>query len=254
MGRFLWRGLLSWVILGVAVGVLVSVLVPGDLVFDSAFASTDTTTVTSVSAAVEGARAGSGLGSTDTTMVPGVAAQAGDSSSKCKWGERLDGTCRACEKKDHYHKDGMCVPKDRSDPTEPKCEADEYYFASYKGCRPKTCTHGRTSSGYCRSRPVCKAGHKYYSKYGGCRPTSCENKRSSTGWCRACPSPTQFHDGDACVEKTFPAPGDPSCPAGELWYGYWSKCRPKHAPTDATCLPESASLHLRDYPNREVWL
>ncbi len=227
MVGFSWRGLLPWVILGVAAGVLVSVLVPGDLVFDSAFASTDTTTVTGDTAAVEGARAGSGLGSTDTTMVPGVDALAGASSSKCKWGERLDGTCRACQAKDHYHNGKKCVPKDRSGPTEPKCEADEYYFASYKGCRPKTCTHGRTSSGYCRSRPVCKAGHKYYSKYGGCRPASCENGRSSTGWCRACPSPTQYHDGTACVEKTVPAPGDPTCPADQLWYGYWSKCRPK---------------------------
>ncbi len=85
MGRFSWRGLLSWVVLGVAAGVLVSVLVPGDLVFESAFASTDTTMVTGDTSAVEGARTGSGSGSTDTTMVPGVAAQAGDSSSKCKW-------------------------------------------------------------------------------------------------------------------------------------------------------------------------
>lgn len=96
-----------------------------------------------------------------------------------------------------------------------------------KGCRPKTCIHGRTSTGYCRSTPVCQAGYQYYSKYGGCRPKTCANGRSSTGWCRACPSPTQYHDGDACVEKTVPAPEDPQCPAGQLWYGYWSGCRPK---------------------------
>ena len=120
--------------------------------------------------------------------------------------------------------------KEENHPDDPKrCPAGQVYLAGYKGCRPMSCPFGRTGAGFCRSTPKCKAGEAYYSKYKGCRPTKCENGRSSAGWCRACTSYTRYYDTEekTCVERAVPAPGDPSCPAGELWYGFWSGCRPK---------------------------
>lgn len=49
-------------------------------------------------------------------MTLGVDALEGASPSSCPWGERLDGTCRACKSKDRYHNGKQCVPKDKSDP------------------------------------------------------------------------------------------------------------------------------------------
>ena len=72
-----------------------------------------------------------------------------------------DGTtrCRRCTKKDHYWDGTGCVPKTESHPSDPACSAAEIldgytvYFSSYGGCRPESCTGGRTSNGFCSVAP-----------------------------------------------------------------------------------------------------
>ncbi len=167
--------------------------------------------------------------------------------SNCgKPGRSSTGYCRTCTDPTHYHNGDACVPKTAPAPGDPSCPTGQLYYGSYGGCRPSSCTHGRTTSGYCNPPPTtttpptstttttttttttasCPEGQEYFSRYGGCRPSSCEHDRSSTGHCRACADPTHYHNGQRCVPKTAPAPGDPTCPAGQLYYGHYKKCRP----------------------------
>ncbi len=175
-------------------------------------------------------------------------------SSSCPYGRRADGTCRACPQLDHYHNGNRCVPKPSSGQ---RCPSGQTYYSSYGGCRPSPCTYGRTSSGYCNPRPSCPAGQTYsggrcvsrcpagqtyFSQYGGCRPSNCGKPgRSSTGYCRTCTDPTHYHNGRTCVPKTAPAPGDPSCPTGQLYYGSYGGCRSSSCAhgrtTSGTCNP-----------------
>ena len=98
-------------------------------------------------------------------------------------GRRSNGTCRACADPTHMWRNGACRPKATPASTDPTCPAGQIYYSSYRGCRPTSCTNGRTSTGTCRT---CPTGQSYFSSYRGCRPTSCTNGRRSDGTCRAC--------------------------------------------------------------------
>ena len=116
-----------------------------------------------------------------------------------------------------------CVPKT-------ECPSGQTYLSQYGGCRHVDCP---------------TTGQAYFSQYGGCRPLVCEHGRSSTGHCRTCEDPTHYHNGTECVAKTEPADGDPTCPAGQLYYGHYKGCRPSscaHGRTsDGGCRPPPAT-------------
>ena len=82
---------------------------------------------------------------TTTTTVP----------VSCPFGQRPDGSCRACRELDEYY-DGTrgCVKKTSPAPDDPKCRVEgEVYYSGYRKCLPSSCDHGRTSSGACRPSP-----------------------------------------------------------------------------------------------------
>ena len=57
----------------------------------------------------------------------------------------------------------------------------------------------------------------------------CPNRDRSDGTCRACPDFTETLRGGRCQPKIEPGPGDPPCPAGQLYYASYGGCR------DVTC-------------------
>ena len=189
------------------------------------------------------------------------------SSRSCPYGRRTDGSCRACPSPTEYHNGQRCVPKTASLPGE-NCPSGRTYFSSYGGCRPSSCTHGRTSTGYCRSsattttrttttttRPTTTTATTTTTT----RPTtttaattttlpaSCEHRRRSDGSCRACPNLDEYHNGRMCVKKTKPAPGDKACENPEyVHYSGYGGCRPpscRHGRTfDGFCVSPSANV------------
>lgn len=66
---------------------------------------------------------------------------------------RLDGSCRACPDLTHMWRDGRCQPKTGPSPGDPPCPSGQLYYASFGGCRPSVCAHGRFLSGYCVPPP-----------------------------------------------------------------------------------------------------
>ena len=236
-------GLVRRSLLGVLVVVLAApVAVAVDLVTASDVLTTDTTLPQDGGGGGGAAQGASEAETTDTTLSGSSGDAAGSGSggvrgaSHCSGrGHRIDGTCRACAALDEYHDGTSCVKKTKPAPKDPTCPAGQTYFSSYGGCRPSSCSYGRTSTGWCRSRPSCPSGQSYLAEYGGCRPTTCnpDNGRSSTGWCRACKNPTHYHNGTGCVPKVTAAPNDPPrTEPNHLYYGYWKGCRPKMCTPD----------------------
>ena len=217
---------------------------------------------------------GVGVASPPSARLPGAdssaAAVVARSGSSCQYGTRSDGSCRACPNPDEYHNGKKCVKKRSSASSDPPCPTGRTYFSSYSGCRPSSCSYGRTSSGYCRSRPTtttttttpvsCPYGTR---QDGSCR--ACPNQdeyhnglrcvkktvASSTttttssvvcnygtrldGSCRICPKRDEYHNGDECVKKTAPAPTDPTCPVeGEVYYSGYDDCLPSSCPHGRT--------------------
>ena len=246
-------GLVRRSLLGVLVVVLAApVAVAVDLVTASDVLTTDTTLPQDGGGGGGAAQGASEAETTDTTLSGSSGDAAGSGSGGVRGAShcdgrrhRIDGTCRACPKLDEYHDGTSCVKKTKPAPKDPTCPAGQTYFSSYGGCRPSSCPHGRTSTGWCRSRPPpttaprtttttlpsCPSGQSYLAEYGGCRTTTCENCRSSEGWCRACPDPFKYHNGAMCVLKTKAAPADPACTEDDhLYYGCFEGCRPKTCP------------------------
>ena len=180
-----------------------------------------------LSAPSAGSAVGSGVRAASGQTCPSgqtyLSAYGGCRPSTCANGRRSNGTCRACADLTHMRINGACRPKTTPAPTDPACSAGQLYYSSYGGCRPASCSYGRSSTGHCLR---CPSGQTYFSDYGGCRPTTCVNGRRSDGTCRACADPTHMRINGACRPKTIPAPTDPACSAGQLYYSSYGGCRP----------------------------
>ena len=170
----------------------------------------------------------------------------------CANGRTSTGTCRTCPSGQTYLSAyGGCRPttcasgRTSTGYCRPACLAGQSYFSAYGGCRPTTCANGRTSTGTCRA---CPSGQTYLSDYGGCRPTTCKNGRRSNGTCRSCADPTHMRRDGACRPKLVPAPTDPACPSGQLYYSSYGGCRPTSCTfgrtSTGTCQPCPAGQTL----------
>lgn len=207
---------------------------------------------------------GAGVVSPTAARLAGADGYAGvilaQSSRSCPYGQRSDGSCRACPNPDEYYSGGRCVKKTAPAPRDPTCSSGRIYFGSYGGCRPSSCTHGRTSTGYCRSSPTRTT--RTTTTTTTTRPTtttaatttttttlpaSCPYGRRVDGSCRACPNLDEYYSGGECVKKTAPAPGDLTClRPGWVFYSGYGACLPPSCPHGRTssgfCVSPSANV------------
>ena len=165
-----------------------------------------------------------------------ISAYSGCRPTTCANGRRSDGTCRACADPTHMRINGACRPKTAPASGDPACPAGQLYYSSYRGCRPTSCTFGRTSTGTCQP---CPAGQTLLVAYGtACVPAACLYGRTNTWTCEL-PSPSHRYTNLNCT--TYSA----NASARE----YLNVDTNKH--DRATCPPEGlflASPEIRDWP------
>ena len=73
------------------------------------------------------------------------------SDGSCSYGRWSDGSCRACPSGQVWRTGRGCVRAE----SRTSCSSGNTYFSQWRGCRPSSCPHGRsTSTGLCRLAPV----------------------------------------------------------------------------------------------------
>lgn len=101
----------------------------------TAAASTTSTAVTTTTAATATGTTTTVAGSTTSTAAPTTT-----TASRCLYGQRLDGTCRACSNPEEVSINNRCVPKTTADDDDLECREGQLYYSSYGECRTTTTT------------------------------------------------------------------------------------------------------------------